>query len=304
MKRLAYPIFTPVEGETYLNNNGINYTCVEVLGQGKAIMKSESGWICTCHGIRKLDNDTIEWDYSTGGKFAKKTAARSIEIYTFDELSDEAKEKALKDYRDYFAEHFAYDFLMDEFNQVSDDGFYLGMELTEIGLPIEDITDIYFDWNKAWIILDTDLDSFLKSSGVTLKGNGDTKDIVKEIFNYYEPFKISDYGDLNCHIDANDIKAAIEDYFYDFVYENDEEFDTEQEEEIAYDEAKKEYVDKYFDEVKEVVDYVINEFEDRLAKGNELVTAIMDDYGNPSDEYLIEGMEANELEFFADGRRY
>ncbi len=74
MKRLIasdYPIFTPVEGQTYLNNNGINYTCIEVLGQGKAIMRSESGWTCTCNGIRKLDNDTIEWDYSTGGKFAK-----------------------------------------------------------------------------------------------------------------------------------------------------------------------------------------------------------------------------------------
>ncbi len=73
VKQASYPIFTPEVGSSYENNNGTVYICLEVLDTGVAVMKSEnSGWTCECHGIRMLDNGTIEWDWSTKGKFAKK----------------------------------------------------------------------------------------------------------------------------------------------------------------------------------------------------------------------------------------
>ena len=117
-------LFTPVEGDVYLNKNGSQYKCIEVIKPYTAIMKSvDSGWTCKCYTIRRYEDNTIEWDYSTGGRFAKRTANLKNEKEIVKEIKEEVKNKIEKPYfnfRDvfYLVEE---DKVKDEYNKVKDD---------------------------------------------------------------------------------------------------------------------------------------------------------------------------------------
>ena len=61
---------TPEIGTIYLNHNGKEYLCTKVNEDGSAIMERlKDGWTLTAHGVCQYEDGTIEWDYSTGGRW-------------------------------------------------------------------------------------------------------------------------------------------------------------------------------------------------------------------------------------------
>lgn len=65
--------FTPKVGETYTNDNGLDYICIEKLDRGyrfQAVKGSLGKWTCDCYGIGIYEDGTIDWDYSNNGYFA------------------------------------------------------------------------------------------------------------------------------------------------------------------------------------------------------------------------------------------
>lgn len=64
--------FTPQPGTNYRNRNVGVFECVGTFDSkdGGAVMKNRaSGWTFNAHGIGIYDDDSIDWDYSTGGHF-------------------------------------------------------------------------------------------------------------------------------------------------------------------------------------------------------------------------------------------
>lgn len=67
--------FTPKEGQVYTNNGGGEYRCIYIgsgfgIGPGIAEMQNiKSGWTLIAHGCGIYEDGTIDWDYSTGGRF-------------------------------------------------------------------------------------------------------------------------------------------------------------------------------------------------------------------------------------------
>lgn len=61
-----------LEGAAYLNRNGYKYLCKSVCQSNKATFERLSdGWTLIAHGVHFYEDGTIDWDYSTGGYFAK-----------------------------------------------------------------------------------------------------------------------------------------------------------------------------------------------------------------------------------------
>lgn len=57
-------------GNIYKNHGGGDYLCRDIFSIGNAIMRNtKSGWEFVAHGVVMYEDGTIEWDYSTGGKF-------------------------------------------------------------------------------------------------------------------------------------------------------------------------------------------------------------------------------------------
>lgn len=60
----------PAIGNYYNNEGGGKYLCMGIGADDSAIMQNvESGWTFIAHGLGKYINNTIDWDYSTGGRF-------------------------------------------------------------------------------------------------------------------------------------------------------------------------------------------------------------------------------------------
>ncbi|WP_302619012.1 hypothetical protein [uncultured Oscillibacter sp.] len=64
-----YPqLIDPVEGRIYMNNNSSAYRCTRRINSETAVMVRETdGWTLIAHQVRRLENGSIEWDYSTSG---------------------------------------------------------------------------------------------------------------------------------------------------------------------------------------------------------------------------------------------
>ena len=65
--------FSPAVGDEYINQgNGSSFRCVECLDEpGTAILQNtESGWTFKAHGLGMYSNGFVDWDFSTGGRFA------------------------------------------------------------------------------------------------------------------------------------------------------------------------------------------------------------------------------------------
>lgn len=57
-------------GAIYKSKNGIMYRCIRRVGVDRFILKSiPCGWTFTAVTITAYEDGTIEWDYSTGGRF-------------------------------------------------------------------------------------------------------------------------------------------------------------------------------------------------------------------------------------------
>ena len=63
--------FRPTYGQVYENAGGGRYLCKAFIDECEIakMQNVKSGWTCFAHGIVRYDDDTIEWDYSTGGHF-------------------------------------------------------------------------------------------------------------------------------------------------------------------------------------------------------------------------------------------
>lgn len=65
-----YKGFELTAGATYKNRNGLTYKCVRRAGTDRFVLRStSSGWTFTAAAITAYEDGTIEWDYSTGGRF-------------------------------------------------------------------------------------------------------------------------------------------------------------------------------------------------------------------------------------------
>lgn len=61
------------QGKTYKNRGGGTFRCLQVGGflrPGDARMQNTaSGWTMDAHCVTMYEDGSIEWDYSTGGRF-------------------------------------------------------------------------------------------------------------------------------------------------------------------------------------------------------------------------------------------
>lgn len=63
--------FTPKTGEIYKNQGGGTFRCIR---SGHRIREATmqnvaSGWTLEAHGCGLYEDGTMDWDYSTGGRF-------------------------------------------------------------------------------------------------------------------------------------------------------------------------------------------------------------------------------------------
>lgn len=70
--------FKPTTGEIYLNRNGKIYLCGDVWNNNTPepsycarMTNTATGWTFVAHGIVRYEDGTIEWDYSSGGRFGE-----------------------------------------------------------------------------------------------------------------------------------------------------------------------------------------------------------------------------------------
>lgn len=88
----------PEIGRIYTLKDGGEYRCLWVShtdrveqGECSAVMiRDKDGWKLTVHGLQQSDNDRVEWDYSTGGHWAKNT----FEVWKDSELGPTYMEKS------------------------------------------------------------------------------------------------------------------------------------------------------------------------------------------------------------------
>lgn len=69
--------FTPRQGDTYRNRGGGSFRCLRSCAMHihSAVMQNAaSGWTFTAHGCGIYEDGTIDWDYSTGGRFEEVIA--------------------------------------------------------------------------------------------------------------------------------------------------------------------------------------------------------------------------------------
>lgn len=62
--------FIPKRGEIYKNAGGGEFLCLES-SLAPTMVNINSGWTFTAHVCARYEDGSIEWDYSTGGRFMK-----------------------------------------------------------------------------------------------------------------------------------------------------------------------------------------------------------------------------------------
>lgn len=71
--------FTPKPGKIYKNAGGGSFRCLRAEGfiadHNAEMQNTASGWTFTAHGCGIYGDGTIDWDFSTGGRF-EEVAAR------------------------------------------------------------------------------------------------------------------------------------------------------------------------------------------------------------------------------------
>lgn len=69
-----------VENHIYTNHNGSDYLCKSISDSNSAVMERiKDGWTLTAHGIQKYADGTIEWDYSTGGRWVRTSLDEKLQ---------------------------------------------------------------------------------------------------------------------------------------------------------------------------------------------------------------------------------
>lgn len=61
-----------IMGKVYRNRNGWDYLCQKNHRSGTVTLERvRDGWTLEAHGICQYEDGTIEWDYSTGGRWTR-----------------------------------------------------------------------------------------------------------------------------------------------------------------------------------------------------------------------------------------
>lgn len=84
-----------IVGQIYTNHNGSDYLCKSITDDNSAEMERVTdGWTLVAHGLQKHEDGTIEWDYSTGGHWAKeldfKMFSQSDDVQNMELQEDES----------------------------------------------------------------------------------------------------------------------------------------------------------------------------------------------------------------------
>lgn len=69
--------FTPRQGDAYKNQGGGSFRCLRscaMLPYTAVMQNVKSGWLFTAHDCGIYEDGTIDWDYSTGGRFEEVIA--------------------------------------------------------------------------------------------------------------------------------------------------------------------------------------------------------------------------------------
>ena len=73
--------FAPTYGEVYENAGGGRFLCEGQLDSRSAWFTNvASGWHFLARGIVRYEDGTVEWDYSTGGRFIPVDDSRQAQI--------------------------------------------------------------------------------------------------------------------------------------------------------------------------------------------------------------------------------
>ena len=62
-------MITPEQGKIYKNKGGGEFLCLRNYTYDAMMKNVKSGWTFMAHGVQQYEDGTIEWDYSTGGRF-------------------------------------------------------------------------------------------------------------------------------------------------------------------------------------------------------------------------------------------
>jgi len=75
--------FKPVPGKIYTNKGGGTFLCKDIIHRtphiveeaySASMVNTKSGWTFFANGLIQYEDGTIEWDYSTGGRFEEVPA--------------------------------------------------------------------------------------------------------------------------------------------------------------------------------------------------------------------------------------
>lgn len=63
----------PIPGVIYHNRNGVDYKCISSMSDHSAIMERvKDKWTFVAHGVQQYTDESIEWNYSTGGHWPRE----------------------------------------------------------------------------------------------------------------------------------------------------------------------------------------------------------------------------------------
>lgn len=69
----------PVPGKTYTLRGGGEYRCLRIVNEdakhprdcSARMIRDKDGWTLTVHGLQQNPDGTVEWDYSTQGRWSR-----------------------------------------------------------------------------------------------------------------------------------------------------------------------------------------------------------------------------------------
>lgn len=67
--------FIPAKGETYDNEGGGRYLCLDAYGANAWFRNINSGWTFVAHNCHLYPDGSIDWDYSSHGRFENASFA-------------------------------------------------------------------------------------------------------------------------------------------------------------------------------------------------------------------------------------
>lgn len=71
---------TPEQGKVYRNKGGGEFLCIQGFGGNAVMRNTASGWTFKANGVIQYEDGTVEWDYSTNGRFEHCSECRMLRL--------------------------------------------------------------------------------------------------------------------------------------------------------------------------------------------------------------------------------